>query len=280
MKLVHTVEEAQAAVTAVRSEGLSIGLVPTMGALHEGHITLVRRAREQCGFVVVSVFVNPTQFGPNEDFDKYPRTLDADADKCREAGVDLVFAPSASEMYPEGFDSWVDVNGPTQVLEGLSRPIHFRGVTTVCTKLFNITGADYAFFGKKDYQQLVVIRKMVHDLNAHVQVVPVDTVREPDGLAMSSRNRYLSPEERQAALVLSKSLAAARDAYQSGQRDTQAIQLLVENLIKAEPLARIDYVAVVDSETLQPIGNIERLAVVLLAVRVGATRLIDNTELI
>lgn len=277
MRLLRTISEMRDEIKRARSEGKTIGLVPTMGALHEGHLALIRRARAQCGFVVVSVFVNPTQFGPREDFAKYPRPLDEDARKCAEAGVDVVFAPSADEMYPEGFGTWVEVKGLTDVLEGESRPGHFRGVTTVCAKLFNITQPDYAYFGMKDYQQLKVIQKMTVELNMPLKIVPCETVREPDGLAMSSRNAYLSPEERKAALVLSRSLAAAGRAVSAGDRDAKIVQALVENLIKAEPLARIDYVAVVDAETLTPIDRIEKPAVVLLAVRFGSTRLIDNT---
>lgn len=279
MELLRSISEVRDEVERARSEGKTIGLVPTMGALHEGHLTLIRQARVQCGFVVVSVFVNPTQFGPREDFARYPRPLDEDARKCAEAGVDVVFAPSADEMYPEGFDTWVEVSGLTEVLEGESRPGHFRGVTTVCAKLFNIAQPTYAYFGMKDYQQLKVIQKMVADLNMPLEMVPCATVREPDGLAMSSRNAYLSPEERQAALVLSRSLSRASEAFGSGQRDAGAIQVLAQNLIKAEPLAQIDYVAVVDAESLAPIDRIENPAVVLLAVRIGTTRLIDNLVL-
>lgn len=279
MKLIHIINEVREEIASVRRAGKRIGLLPTMGALHEGHMTLVRRAREQCDYVVVSIFVNPTQFGPNEDFDKYPRTLDTDAAACREAGVDLIFAPSAAEMYPEGFDSWVDVGGLTETLEGERRPGHFRGVTTVCMKLFNIMDPDYAYFGMKDYQQLAVIRKMVADLNLRVRIVPVEIVREPDGLAMSSRNAYLSPEERKAAVVLSRSLVEAKETFDSGEHSANAIRVMVENFIKLEPLAWIDYVAVVDAETLRPIEGIERPAVVLLAVKFGATRLIDNIVL-
>ncbi len=271
----HTVSEVGEQIALAREEGKSIGLVPTMGALHEGHISLCACARRENGFVVVSIFVNPAQFGPSEDFNQYPRTLDEDALKCREAGVDLVFAPSSSEMYPEGFDTWVEVHGTTGVLEGARRPGHFRGVTTVCSKLFGITGADKAYFGMKDYQQLQVIRKMVRDLNMHVEIRGLEIVREPDGLAMSSRNRYLSPDERRAALVLSKSLQEAQKAFDAGENDPAAVQVLVENLIKSEPLAAINYVAVVDAVTLGPVEKIDKPAAVLLAVRIGGTNLID-----
>lgn len=280
MRLLHTIRETQEAIGAARAECRSIGLVPTMGALHEGHMALVGEARASSGFVVVSVFVNPTQFGPSEDFARYPRTLAEDAERCREAGADLVFAPAAGEMYPPGFDSWVDVRGLTEVFEGAARPGHFRGVTTVCAKLFNITGADIAIFGAKDYQQLQVLRKMVRDLEMRVRIVAVETVREPDGLAMSSRNRYLSPEERQAALVLSRSLRQVGEAFEAGARDPRALQALVEDAIRAEPRAQIDYAAVVDAETLEPVDSASRPMVVLLAARIGDTRLIDNTILL
>jgi pantoate--beta-alanine ligase len=279
MKLLRSVSEVRDAVKRARSEGKTIGLVPTMGALHEGHLTLIRQARARCGFVVVSVFVNPTQFGPREDFARYPRSLDEDTRKCADAGVDVVFAPHADEVYPEGFDTWVEVKGLTEVLEGESRPGHFRGVTTVCAKLFNITQPDYAYFGMKDYQQLKVIQKMVSDLNLPLEIMPCETVREPDGLAMSSRNAYLGPEERRAALALVRSLRQAREAFDSGEREAAAIQVQVEHLIRAEPRASIDYVAIVDAEDLRPISRLDRPVVVLLAVRIGTTRLIDNLVL-
>ena len=279
LKLLHTIQEVRDQVRQAKADGRSIGFVPTMGALHEGHITLVRRAKQECDFVIVSVFVNPTQFGPTEDFSKYPRTLDADAQMCREACVDIVFAPSAAEMYPENFDSWIEVNGPTDTLEGERRPGHFRGVTTVCAKLFNITTPDRAYFGLKDYQQLMVIRKMVHDLNMPLEIRPVEIVREHDGLAMSSRNVYLSATERKAALVLHKSLDQAKSLSGDGEHSATKIRKAVEDMIKSECMAQIDYVAVVDAETLRPIDEIVNSAVVLLAVRFGATRLIDNVIL-
>lgn len=279
MRLVHTIDEVRNEVRVAKESGMTIGLVPTMGALHEGHLTLVRLAKEQCGFVIVSVFVNPTQFGPSEDLARYPRSLEEDTRKCEQAGVDVLFAPSVEEMYPEGFDTWVEVKGLTEVLEGRSRPGHFRGVTTVCAKLFNISQPTYAYFGMKDYQQLKVIQKMVRDLNMPLEIVPVETVRESDGLAMSSRNVYLNAEERKAALVLSRSLMEARKAFADGERNAERVQELVSNLIKAEPHARIDYVAVVDPENLRPIQTIDRSAVVLVAVWVGSARLIDNVIL-
>ncbi|MDH7602884.1 MAG: pantoate--beta-alanine ligase [Armatimonadota bacterium] len=277
MQTANTVSEARVAISNPRQAGSSIGFVPTMGALHEGHLSLIRRARAECAYVVVSIFVNPTQFGPGEDYDRYPRTLDQDLEKCRSAGVDLVFVPSASEMYPSGFDSWVEVKGLiTEDLEGAFRPGHFRGVTTVCAKLFNIVNPHRAYFGMKDYQQLKVIQKMVRDLNMPIEIVPCETVREPDGLAMSSRNSYLSGQERRAAVVLSRSLDAARDAFAGGQKEAGALENVARQVIETEPLARIDYVAIRDAENLEPIRVVDRSAVLLLAVRIGDTRLIDN----
>lgn len=279
MKVVYTISQVREELAAARRDGKTIGLVPTMGALHEGHMALIRRARQECGFVGVSIFVNPAQFGPSEDLTRYPRALESDSEMCREADVDLIFAPNAQEMYPEGFNSWVDVGGVSEMLEGEFRPGHFRGVATICLKLFNIFQPDRAYFGLKDYQQLQVIKKMVRELDVPTQIVPVEIVRERDGLAMSSRNRYLGPEERKAALVLSKSLGKAKATIEAGERSASAIQSTVGNCIRSEPLASIDYAVVVDAETLLPIETVEHPAVVLLAVRIGATRLIDNTVL-
>ncbi len=276
MKFVHTIAQAQQHVSEARNAGKVIGLAPTMGALHEGHLSLIQNARQQCDFVVVSVFVNPTQFGPSEDFGRYPRTLEDDAHKCEQAGVDLIFAPDAQEMYPPGFDSWVEIGGVTTMLEGKSRPGHFRGVATVCLKLFNIIQADCAYFGQKDYQQLQVVKKMVRDLNVPIEIVQVQTVREPDGLALSSRNRYLSDNQRQAALVLRDALEAARVEYNSGQRDRRALEQILLDKLTSQPLADVEYAVVVDAESLLSIENIDRPAVALLAVRIGTTRLIDN----
>ena len=276
MRLVHTIAQVREAVGDARRLGSTIGLVPTMGALHEGHLSLMRQSRRQCGFVAVSIFINPTQFAPSEDFASYPRTLDDDAQKCEQEGVDLLFAPNALEMYPQGFDSWIEVGGLTSLLEGVSRPGHFRGVGTVCLKLFNISQPDRAYFGQKDYQQLQVIKKMVSDLNAPIEIVTVETQREHDGLALSSRNRYLSKVERQAATVLYQALQAAQAEYASGQRDSSALEQVIHSVITAQPLAEIDYAVVVDADTLLPVDTIDRRVVVLLAVRVGLTRLIDN----
>lgn len=276
IRLIHSIPDMTMASAQASAEGKRIGFVPTMGALHEGHITLVRRALAECDWVAVSVFVNPTQFGPNEDFGKYPRTLDADFSRCSKAGVDVVFAPSAAAMYPEDFDAWVEIGRVTEVLEGARRPGHFRGVTTVCAKLFNICRPDLAFFGMKDYQQLQVIKKMVRDLNMPLKIVGVETVREPDGLAMSSRNRYLSPDERKSALAISRALELAKSLHWGGEREADVIADRVTEAILGEPGVAIDYVAVVDTETLMPIDSTRDGAVVLLAAKVGTTRLIDN----
>ncbi len=260
----------------------AVGLVPTMGYLHDGHISLVRRAREENGCVVVSIFVNPTQFGPGEDFERYPRDPERDLQMLQEAGADAVFMPPAEEMYPPGFDDWVEVTGPLVTrLEGEARPGHFRGVTTVVARLFRIIRPHRAYFGQKDAQQLRVIRRMVCDLGLPVEVVPMPTVREPDGLAMSSRNVYLSPEERKAALVLSQSLRLARRmVHADGIRSASAVRRAVEDTIRQEPRVSIEYVSVSDEESLEEMATIGRPALVLLAARLGSTRLIDNTVLV
>jgi pantoate--beta-alanine ligase len=277
--LADSIEQVRAAVAGARARGLNIGLVPTMGALHEGHVTLVRQCSAEAGFTVVSVFVNPTQFGPNEDFTRYPRTLEFDRVQCGEAGADLVFAPTVDTVYPQGDRStYVEVPGLSEVLEGASRPGHFRGVATVVLKLFEIVGPDLAFFGRKDYQQQVVIRRMVEDLNLRVAIRTIETVREPDGLALSSRNRYLGADERQAATVLFRALENARKAVAASERDADRVRQILRQTIESEVLARIDYAEVADAETLEPLSLLapERQAVALLAVRVGTTRLIDN----
>jgi pantoate--beta-alanine ligase len=279
MKIVSKIEDLRKLIPDAKMRGKTIGLVPTMGALHDGHMSLVRAARESGDFVVVSIFVNPTQFGPNEDFRRYPRTFEADSAKCAEAGVDIIFAPNTEEMYPDGFSTFVDVEGITTKLEGTSRPGHFTGVATVVLKLFAAVEPTRAYFGMKDYQQLKVIEKMVRDLNVKVEVVPVPTLREPDGLAMSSRNAYLRPDERKAATVLYRSLSKAKEMADSGEKDAQAIWNAVTEIIDAEPLAEIDYVAVCHPQTLEMLDSIEGGALVALAVRMGKTRLIDNIVL-
>ena len=276
IQVTNTIRETRQAIAAARKQGKTIGFVPTMGALHDGHLELMRRAREECGFVVVSIFVNPTQFGPNEDFQRYPRDFDGDARKVESVGSDLIFNPGPEEMYPEGFTTYINLDGIADLLEGASRPVHFRGVATVVGKLFNIVAADKAYFGAKDYQQLKVIQRMVRDLDFPVEIVPVETVREADGLAMSSRNAYLSPEERAAATVLYKALRFAGEQARAGERDGLALERKITELIDAEPLAVLDYAAVVDPETLESVENITGPFLVALAARVGKTRLIDN----
>ena len=264
------------AVADARAAGKAIGLVPTMGALHEGHLSLMRRAREETDFVVVSIFVNPSQFGPHEDLDTYPRDLAKDARAAAEVGVDAVFAPSVEEMYPTGFASVVRQESLTRVLEGEFRPGHFDGVCTICIKLFNVVQPDIAYFGLKDYQQALAIKRVVRDLDAPLEIRTVPIVREPDGLAMSSRNRYLSPEERRQALCLFRALRGAEAMFAKGERESQVLREAMAQAILREPQAKIDYVAVKDAETLEALGQIRRKAVALLAVRIGATRLIDN----
>ena len=279
MKIVHTIAEIREFVRQARLAGCTVGLVPTMGYLHEGHLEVMRRARERCGIVVASVFVNPTQFGPNEDLARYPRDLERDARLAAEVGVDVIFNPPVEEMYPPGYCTYVDVERITENMCGASRPGHFRGVATVVTKLFNIVRPDAAFFGQKDAQQALVIRRMAADLNMDLEIVTVPTVREPDGLAMSSRNVYLDPEQRRAALVLAGSLDRAVEAVRAGERDVLQIRRLVEELIRAEPLARIDYVEIYSYPGLEPVERLQGQALLALAVKFGQTRLIDNVIL-
>jgi pantoate--beta-alanine ligase len=276
MKIIKTISEMK----DLRKTLLEpVGFVPTMGYLHAGHISLVRKAKEDNASVIVSIFVNPTQFGPGEDFDKYPRDLTGDAELLEEEGVDAVFAPSANEMYPSDFNSRVEVTGITQKLEGNCRPGHFRGVTIVVNKLFNIVNPHKAYFGQKDAQQAIVIRKMVADLNMNLEVVTMPTIREMDGLAMSSRNTFLNPEERQAAIVLYRSLMLAQSLYSQGERNAETIRREMVRLIKTEELAKIDYVSVADTINLEELAEISEKALVSLAVKFGKTRLIDNVVL-
>ena len=256
-----------------------VGFVPTMGFLHKGHLSLVKRACEQSASVVVSIFVNPTQFAPTDDLDAYPRDLERDAALLQEAGANLLWMPTPEVMYPPDFQTWVDVEKVTQPLEGEKRPGHFRGVTTVVTKLFNAVQPQKAFFGQKDAQQATVIRQMVRDLNMPVEIVTQPIVRERDGLAMSSRNTYLDSTERQAALVLSKSLAAAESTYEAGERDAQSIRKIMEDIINAEPLARLEYVSCADFKTLDELDFLNERALLSMAVYIGTTRLIDNRVL-
>ncbi len=279
-RVVHTIAEVRAAVAAARAAGQSIGFVPTMGALHDGHGQLVAACRADCDFVVVSIYVNPTQFAANEDFSRYPRTLDSDVDLCGRAGARLIFAPDHHAMYPNGLESTaVEVPGPSARLEGASRPTHFRGVATVVLKLLNIVGPDRAHFGEKDYQQLLVVRRMVADLAVPVEIVGVPTVREADGLAMSSRNRYLGPEPRRAATVLWRALQRGGAAAAAGERSAARIRQILAETINSESLAELDYAEVADAASLEPLETLEvgRPARMLLAARLGGqARLIDN----
>ncbi len=276
MKVISTVAEFKEERRRITG---TVGFVPTMGYLHEGHVFLARRAKAENDVSVVSIFVNPTQFGPKEDFARYPRDPERDLSLLEKENTDLVFMPDAGKMYPQGFATWVDVEGVTGRLEGSTRPGHFRGVATVVAKLFNVVEPNKAYFGEKDAQQVVVIKRMVADLNMNLDVVVVPTHREPDGLAMSSRNVYLNTEERQAALVLWKSLNLARQLWSGQERSAQLVKQQLAALIGKEPLARIDYISIADPETLEELAEIRRNALVSLAVYVGKTRLIDNITL-
>ncbi len=257
----------------------TVGFVPTMGYLHEGHLALVRWARRENSAVIVSIYVNPAQFGPREDFGAYPRDLDRDLELLQREGTDIVFVPLDEEVYPPGFSSWVDVGKVTEKLEGASRPGHFRGVATIVAKLFNIVQPTRAYFGQKDAQQVVVVKKMVADLNMDLEVVIVPTVRESDGLAMSSRNTYLSPKERQAATILFRALELAQRLRRGGEKDAGEIRRRMAALVQKERLACVDYVSIADAETLEELNLLDRPAVASLAVRIGKTRLIDNMPL-
>ena len=274
--LVTDPEEMRRRANEARKQGKRVGLVPTMGALHLGHLSLAIAAKNECDVVIVSDFVNPTQFAPGEDFEKYPRTLDADLDLLSKIETDYVFAPTPAAMYPRGFEANVHVGGVSKILEGAFRPTHFDGVCTVVLKLFNITGADVAYFGQKDYQQVAVIRKMVADLNLPIQIDMRPIIREKDGLAMSSRNQYLSDDERKQALVLSKALDRAKELMDSGEREVAVIYEEMRKVIATAPSAKIDYLHIGDAATLQEMERVAGDVVVLEAVRIGATRLIDN----
>lgn len=278
-QVIHTCEEIFSAVTAARISGKTVGLVPTMGALHEGHLSLVRASRLACDVTAVSIFVNPTQFGPHEDLEKYPRTLNKDVETLAELGVDLVFAPRNEEIYPPGFTTYVDPPSVAERLEGACRAGHFRGVTTVVLKLFNIVPADTAFFGEKDFQQTVVIRRMVKDFNCPIRIRLCPTIREADGLALSSRNAYLDKEERKQALAISKGLSLAETLFQAGERDAAVIRDRVTGSMREAGIDNIDYVSVANPETLEEVERIEETARVLIAARVGKTRLIDNRRI-
>jgi len=273
MMIVSTLEELHSA-RAILDE--PVGLVPTMGFLHEGHLSLVRRAAEECASLVVSIFVNPTQFGPSEDLAAYPRDMERDLRLLEPLGVNLVWNPTPENMYPDGYQTWVEVEALTIPLEGAQRPGHFRGVTTVVTKLFNGVQPAKAYFGQKDAQQAAVIRRMTRDLNFPIEIVVCPIVREPDGLAMSSRNTYLDPEQRQAARVLFRALDAAKDAYDTGERDGDKLRTIMEKTIADEPLAQLQYVSCVDYDTLEELETVSGKILLSMAVFVGKTRLIDN----
>lgn len=276
MQIATTIKEVRNQVKAWKKEGCTVGLVPTMGYLHEGHGSLISRARNDNDKVVVSIFVNPMQFGPGEDLESYPRDLDKDSAYCESLGADLIFHPEPEEMYTEGFCSYVDMSVLTQELCGLSRPVHFRGVCTVVNKLFNIVQPDRAYFGQKDAQQLAIIKRMVEDLNMDLEIIGCPIVREEDGLAKSSRNTYLSAEERQAALVLSRVVKLGEEFVKAGESDANKIVSEMKAFIEKEPMARIDYVKAVDGLTMQQIDTVKAPMLVALAVYIGKTRLIDN----
>ena len=276
MKIVGTVKEVREQVKEWKKQGLSVGFVPTMGYLHEGHKSLMDAARKGNDKVVVSIFVNPMQFGPTEDLATYPRDLDHDAALCESAGVDLIFHPEAEEMYEKDFCSFVDMTGLTEGLCGKTRPIHFRGVCTVVNKFFNIVTPDRAYFGQKDGQQLAVIKRMVRDLNMDIEIIGCPIVREEDGLAKSSRNTYLSPEERKAALILSKTVALGKELAKTEKDANKVVEAMKKN-IETEPLAKIDYVEAVDALSMAPVEKLEGTCMLAMAVYIGKTRLIDNT---
>jgi pantoate--beta-alanine ligase len=281
MEIINRVPRMMNVARELRSSGQRIGLVPTMGALHEGHLSLMSQAREMCDKVIASVFVNPTQFGPNEDFERYPRDLARDAELAFTRGVDFIFAPAAEDLYPAGFSTYVRVEELSAKLEGASRPVHFQGVTTIVAKLLNIVHPHFAYFGRKDAQQVIVIKRMVGDLNIDVEIVVGPTVREEDGLALSSRNAYLSTDGRKAAIVLRRSLERARTFYNAGERDAAKLISAMQAIIEPEPLARIDYIAITDTERLDPVETIpaDRPILISLAVFIETTRLIDNIVL-
>lgn len=276
MYIAQTVDEVRSQVKQWRKEGLLVGLVPTMGFLHEGHKSLIDRAVKENDRVVVSVFVNPTQFGPNEDFESYPRDMDKDSKLCEDAGASLIFHPQPEEMYLPGYSTFVDMDTLTKGLCGKTRPTHFRGVCSVVSKLFNIVAPDRAYFGRKDAQQLAVIKHMVRDLNFDIEIVGCPIIREEDGLAKSSRNTYLNADERKAATVLNKALSVGREAIESGETDASVVKKLITDIISAEPLAKVDYVEIVDWNNLEPAEKTDGAVLCAIAVYIGKTRLIDN----
>lgn len=277
MQIITDSSELQALTEALRLEKKTIGFVPTMGALHEGHLSLVRAARKATAMVIASIFVNPTQFGPNEDLSRYPRNLERDTELLARSGVDYLFVPTPNEIYPEGFTTYVTVEGLSEVLEGASRPGHFRGVATVLTLLFNLVRPHKVYMGQKDAQQTIVVKKMVRDLRFDCDIVIVPTMREPDGLAMSSRNQYLSPAERQAATVLYRALKRAQTLFTEGERNAEAIRQAMQTIIASEPAATVDYIAITDQQTLLTLTELaDKPILISLAVKIGKTRLIDN----
>lgn len=276
MKIISTVAETRAIIKEWKKNGLKVGLVPTMGYLHEGHLSLIKKAVSENDRVVVSIFVNPTQFGPNEDYETYPRDINKDSALCESAGADIIFHPEASEMYPKGACTYVNMTGLTDVLCGKSRPTHFQGVCTVVSKLFNITTPDNAYFGQKDAQQLAVIKRMVKDLNFDINITGCPIVREEDGLAKSSRNTYLNKEERKAALVLHKSITCGQSLVNNGERNASVVINRMKDIINAEPLAKTDYVEIVDMNTMESVSVIKGEILCAIAVYIGKTRLIDN----
>jgi len=280
MEVVHTIPELRAAVARARQAGQAIGFVPTMGCLHEGHLSLIRRAKQEAAFVVVSIFVNPTQFGPNEDFSKYPRTFEDDRRGCEAAGASLVFAPAAADFYPAGASTWVDVEGVSAKLCGEFRPGHFRGVATVVAMLFNAAQADLAVFGRKDLQQLAVIRRMVRDLHIPVRIIAHETVREPNGVAMSSRNRYLSAEQMRQATAIPAAMTAAKALAKAGVADAARLRDAAQAVLHGEPALKPQYGEIVDLETMAPVASTEGLrCAIAIACHLGTTRLIDNADL-
>jgi pantoate--beta-alanine ligase len=276
MKIIKSAKEMQVLSESLRNQGKIVTFVPTMGYFHEGHLNLMREGRKRGDCVVISIYVNPTQFGPNEDFEQYPRDFERDQAMAERVGVDVIYYPSNQEMYPPNYSTYITVEGVTDNLCGLSRPGHFRGVATVCAKLFNAVKPHVAVFGKKDFQQLVTIKRMVQDLNLDLEIVGMATTREPDGLAMSSRNIYLTAEERISGLSLSRSLKMARELYERGERDAAKIIGKVRNNIESQPYTKIDYVQICDTTTMKDVARLDGECVIALAVRVGKTRLIDN----
>lgn len=279
VEMLETAHELRQRVSAWKRGGARVGFVPTMGALHEGHLALVRRARQLAERVVVSIFVNPTQFGPQEDFERYPRDLESDAELLQPAGCDLLFLPAVSTIYPDGHSTFVEVRDVSSGFEGSQRPGHFRGVATVVTQLFHLVQPDVAVFGEKDAQQLAVVRRLVRDLHLPLQIEPLPTVREEDGLALSSRNAYLSPEDRRSATVLYRALSAAREAIENGERSADAVREVLQTVLASEPSLVVDYADIVDADGFQPIEYLRDRIVIPVAGRLGSTRLLDNLQI-